>query len=424
MTKSSTISFLLNAPSANKPTPIFTFLSFAGKRTKVYAGRSIHPQQWDAKERRALVRGYPRNGALNDWLEILAERLETCYDTHAAAGTMPTTTELRALSEFRDLGTEKIIPAPGNQFWPRFEEWLSYKRSTGAASTVQMCARSGQHLREFAEATKYAVDFDTLTPVVIDRWATYLLRKQHHIDSTINKVLGHVGTFMKWAAKRGYTTNTLSGITRPTREPDIVTLTAEELNALEALPLAVGSRLEKVRAWFLLSCYTGLRYSDFVKIQPQHVREASATLPAHLRITVKKKRAVVSVPMSAAALAIVQRLLAGELSSSKGKPISNPVLNRYLKELGQAAGIDTPIEVIRYKGGEAEVRTCPKYEMLTAHTGRRTFVTLNLAKGMSAQFVMKITGHTSYKSFQRYINLSSQQVAQEFARFHEMPVYF
>jgi len=34
---------------------------------------------------------------------------------------------------------------------------------------------------------------------------------------------------------------------------------------------------------------------------------------------------------------------------------------------------------------------------------------------------MKLSGHTSYKAFQRYVNLTPQRVAEEFARFHEMP---
>jgi integrase len=195
----------------------------------------------------------------------------------------------------------------------------------------------------------------------------------------------------------------------------------DELNALETLPLPTGTRLEKARAWFLLACYTGLRYSDLVSIQPQHLRLATDKLPAHLRITAKKTRAVVNVPLSAPALGIVERLLAGELASVKSQPITNPVLNRFLKELGQLAGIDTPVEVIRYRGGVADVTTAPKYEKLTVHTARRTFVTLNLGKGMSAEFVMKLTGHTSYKSFQRYVNLTPQRVAEEFARFHQMP---
>jgi len=418
------ISFLLNAPGADKPTPIFTFLSFDGRRVKVYANRSIHPRQWNATERRALTRGYPRNGALNDWLDLLAERLSTCCDTHAATGTAPTPAELRALAETEPPEPE-TAPAPtpaAGSFWLRFEEWVNYTRAAGNRATAQANATAGRHLREFADANGYAIDFDTLTPTVGDRWTAYLLEVAGLTDNTINKNLTRLKTFIKWATKRGYTTNTaLTQVTWAQRDPDVMALSVAELAALESLPLALGSRLEKARAWFLLACYTGLRYSDLVSIKPQHVQPATATLPAHLRLTAKKTRAVVNVPLSAAALGIVNRLLAGELASIKNNPITNPVLNRFLKELGLLAGIDTPVEVIRYRGGVADVATAPKYERLTVHTARRTFVTLNLGKGMSAEFVMKLTGHTSYKSFQRYVNLTPQRVAEEFARFHEMP---
>ena len=418
------ISYLLNAPSADKPTPIFTFLSFDGRRVKVYANRSILPRQWDATERRALTRGYPRNGALNDWLDLLADRLAACCDIYAATGTAPAAAELRALAETEspELEPAPVPVAPGGQFWLRYAEWVNYTRSAGTVATAQANATAGRHLREFADANGYALDFDTLTPAVGDRWTAYLLDVVDLTDNTINKALARIKSFMKWATKRGYTTNTaLSQVRWAQREPDVLTLTVAELGALETLPLVVGSRLEKARAWFLLACYTGLRYSDLVSIKPQHIRPATATLPAHLRITAKKTRAVVNVPLSAAALGIVNRLLAGELASIKNNPITNPVLNRFLKELGQLAGIDSPVEVIRYRGGVADVTTAPKYERLTVHTARRTFVTLNLGKGMSAEFVMKLTGHTSYKSFQRYVNLTPQRVAEEFARFHEMP---
>lgn len=418
------ISYLLVAPGANKPTPIFAFLSFAGRRVKVYANRSIHPRQWDATERRALTRGYPRNGALNDWLDLLAERLAGCYDAHAAAGTQPTAAELRALSETETPADEPAPTpaAPGGFFWHRYDEWVAYTRAAGTVRTAQAHATAGRHLREFADAGGYAIDFDTLTPTVGDRWAAYLLNVAKLTDNTINKHLGRLKAFMKWASKRGYTESTaLDRVSWARREPDVIALSAAELRALESLPLAPGSRLDKARAWFLLACYTGLRYSDLVSIRPQHLRPATDKLPAHLRLTAQKTRAVVNVPLSAAALGLVNRLLAGELASIKSQPITNPVLNRFLKELGQLAGIDSPVEVIRYRGGVADVHTCPKYEKLTVHTARRTFVTLNLGKGMSAEFVMKLTGHTSYKSFQRYVNLTPQRVAEEFAKFHEMP---
>ena len=421
-----TISFNLKEPGADRPTAIFALLTIDRRhRIKVYTGQSIHPSKWIKADQRAQVkgRGNELNGHLNDALAGIAARLLLAYSQHLAAGTVPTAAQLKEAAAPERLAEPDAAPAaPGSYFWQCYEEWVSYTRAAGTVRTAQAHATAGRHLREFSEAGGYAVDFDTLTPTVGDRWAAYLLNVAGLTDNTINKHLGRLKAFMKWAAKRGYTENTaLDRVSWARREPDVIALAAAELAALEALTLAPGSRLEKARAWFLLACYTGLRYSDLVSIRPQHLRPATDKLPAHLRLTAQKTRAVVNVPLSARALGIVNRLLVGELASIKSQPITNPVLNRFLKELGALAGIDSPVEVIRYRGGVADVQTCPKYEKLTVHTARRTFVTLNLGKGMSAEFVMKLTGHTSYKSFQRYVNLTPQRVAEEFARFHEMP---
>ena len=421
-----TISFHLKEPGVDRPTAIYALLTIDRRhRVKVYTGQSIHPDKWLKADQRAQVRGKGNelNGHLNDALAGIKERLLLAYAEHLAAGSLPTAAALReAAAPERPDEPDPVAAAPGGAFWQRYAEWVAYTRDAGTVRTAQAHATAGRHLREFSEANGYAIDFDTLTPTVGDRWAAYLLNVAQLTDNTINKHLGRLKAFMKWAAKRGYTENTaLDRVSWARREPDVIALSTAELAALEALPLSAGSRLDKARAWFLLACYTGLRYSDLVRIQPQHLRPATDKLPAHLRLTAKKTRAVVNVPLSARALNIVNRLLAGELATVKDQPITNPVLNRFLKELGQLAGIDTPVEVIRYRGGVADVRTAPKYEKLTVHTARRTFVTLNLGKGMSAEFVMKLTGHTSYKSFQRYVNLTPQRVAEEFARFHEMP---
>lgn len=61
-----TMSFLLVEPNVDRPTPLFTFLSFASRRVKIYSGSFIHPKQRDTGEQKTLTRGYPHNGALND----------------------------------------------------------------------------------------------------------------------------------------------------------------------------------------------------------------------------------------------------------------------------------------------------------------------------------------------------------------------
>jgi integrase len=92
------------------------------------------------------------------------------------------------------------------------------------------------------------------------------------------------------------------------------------------------------------------------------------------------------------------------------------VLNRFLKELGQRAELAVPVEVVRYRGGRRESDTLPKWQRLTCHTGRRTFATLALEQGLRPELVMKITGHKSWASFKRYVNITADVVSREFHR--------
>ena len=49
-----------------------------------------------------------------------------------------------------------------------------------------------------------------------------------------------------------------------------------------------------------------------------------------------------------------------------------------------------------------------KKGLITTHTGRRTFATELLLKGVDAGMVMQFTGHKDYKSFSSYVNIPKQ----------------
>ncbi|WP_262500774.1 tyrosine-type recombinase/integrase [Rhodonellum psychrophilum] len=68
---------------------------------------------------------------------------------------------------------------------------------------------------------------------------------------------------------------------------------------------------------------------------------------------------------------------------------------------------------MRYKGAVKNSNIYPKHEIISAHTGRKTFATLSLEKGIPAETVMKITGHTDYKSFQRYVTVTEERKRNE-----------
>lgn len=64
---------------------------------------------------------------------------------------------------------------------------------------------------------------------------------------------------------------------------------------------------------------------------------------------------------------------------------------------------------MRFSGVKEVVEYRPKYQMITAHVARKTFVTLSLELGMQAEEVMRITGHKDYKSFKRYVNITEKR---------------
>ena len=361
------ISFLLTEPNATKPTPVFAFLSFDGKRVKVYTGLSVEPRHWNKGDQRLLTRGFPQHGLTNDALQGIEDRLLAYYAECRAQGVLPTADELRAvaLPQEKEPATSKtveLITRP--TFWSRFEEFLVQSREQGQPRTAQASATAGRHLREFGQQAKVAIDFDAITPGLGDKFASYLL-KIGQTDNTIAKQFVRLKRFMKWAADRGYHASAkYQRLTWQRHDPEILTLTKEEVGALEDLSLAEGGYLDNARALSLLACYTGLRYSDLVSIRPEHLKGQL------LRLTMQKTRETVVVPLTDSALALVQRQLAGQV-----RLITNQKLNEYLKELGKLAGITEPFELRRYRGGKRETTTMPKWEKMGCHTGRRTFVT-------------------------------------------------
>jgi hypothetical protein len=56
-------------------------------------------------------------------------------------------------------------------------------------------------------------------------------------------------------------------------------------------------------------------------------------------------------------------------------------MNAYLKELGQIGELNDDYTLLKVSGLKKVEVICKKHELLTTHTGRRTFVTLSYRRG-------------------------------------------
>lgn len=412
------ITFFLKEPNLDRPTPIIARVAVGGRKVKVYTGLRIEPRRWIQAAQQAQTRGYALAGQLNATLAAQRVQLETYLLTALAAGLVPTPEQLRRVLDPAPVDApaapqpateEPADDTPADTAAPNllaaYVAWDLAQADRRSPRTRQANAATLNHLRAFTAATGYPVDFGQLNPVFANRFTSYLLATGRLTDNSLAKVLTRLKAFLREAQAQGLTLpQDLRYLNWKRREPGIVTLTTAELAKLEHLELDEQPGQRNARDLFLLACYTGLRYSDLVSLRPEHWQGSM------LRLTTQKTRDTVTVPLRPAAQVLLRRLFAGELTF-----VSNQKLNAHLKSIGRQAGLLSTVERVRYAGGHRQVERLSKYELLSCHTARRTFVTLALEAGLRPETVMKVTGHKEYNSFKRYVNIADSTVEREFA---------
>lgn len=216
-------------------------------------------------------------------------------------------------------------------------------------------------------------------------------------DDTVYKYIINLKTFLKWAEKRDYLVNPSYKsweIVRRKHEP--ISLTKDELSKLQSYTFESKSQ-DIARDYVVLMCLTGQRISDIKRFNVKDVSGNEWTF-----VQKKGQRLVnskVTVPFEgfiAPALDILLKY------NWKLPEISEQKINKHIKTACKMAGIDAPVEYIRWAQNKKIRMVAPKYEFVSNHTGRKTFITLALQEGLSIEHVMSITGISEYDTIKHY----------------------
>jgi site-specific recombinase XerD len=239
------------------------------------------------------------------------------------------------------------------------------------------------------------LNFQDMNPAFFDTYIRYLVEDCGNAHNTVAKKLGFLKSFLNWAGKHKHAEKSVAeDLAVPTaRKVAHVALTEAELTQMVATHLP--DRLARVRDVFCFGCYTGLRFSDIAQLSQANFTHQGST-PA-LRLTVRKTKEPLVLPLAPQALAIWEHY-AGALPV-----LSNQKTNAYLKEIGQQAGIDSPVQQVRHVGSRVDATTQPKFSLITTHTARRTFATLSAARGMNPIILQRILGHATLNQTLDYI---------------------
>lgn len=237
--------------------------------------------------------------------------------------------------------------------------------------------------------------------------------------STIGYIKANLIAVLNWSLKYGVKLNpSFSEVSIPNYVPSKISLTQDEISHIyhfkigqeetysfrskKVLKLRKNKieTLEKVRDMFVLGCNLGQRYSDLVRISPENFKNGTFS------IVQQKTGNRCFVPIND--MSIDSKITWAILKKyNYHAPFTGDInnYNTYLHELLLHIGEDFIEEVhIDNKINGVIIReTKRRYQLISSHSARRSFATINTLRNIPRSKILRATGHSSEKAFNRYI---------------------
>ena len=184
---------------------------------------------------------------------------------------------------------------------------------------------------------------------------------------------------------------------------DSIYLSKEELIRIYNLDLSMRKSLEETRDGFLLSAFTGLRYSDLENLKPENILEDGT-----IQTTVIKTKKTVCLPVGSIVKAILNKY-----SPYLPRIISNQKFNNNLKIIAKLAKMNDWVTITRSNGGVYSVKKALKYWLVSSHSARRSYATNMAMAGVPIAEIMLTTGHKTERAFWKYVQIRPKENAKK-----------
>ena len=377
-------------------------------------GLTVTPDHWNAKKERV------KNVAEATYKDFTNEKLDNLrthvYSHHAktdgliSSGWLSETIDL-----FHNPDGKKDKPKTLFEFIQDFIEKaptrLNPKTSRPVCYKMQReYIRTFEYLKEFAG--RKHLDFKDIDLDFYHDFIEFLQNKnietnpekpaKHMATNTVGKKIQTLKIFLNAAADAGINKYHKYKSTRfisPSEETDHIYLNVEELEKIASATLP--KELDPMRDLFLIGCWTGLRFSDWNKVQ-------DSMKDGMLHIKQQKTRHKVVIPLHPVVIGIINKY-EGKLPMVP----TNQHMNRSLKTIAEKAGLDDKVQTTITRGGIERTTSHKKYDLVSTHTARRSFATNAYKMDIPSITIMAITGHRTESSFLKYIKVAPEEHAEK-----------
>ena len=456
------VRFYLNRKSttAAGENPLRVYITVHKSSVLSTIGISINKDAWDAKNQMAMTGNAKGLSADDINAKLIQIRQEfKKYEGELDKENNPTTEELRSRLENitstgrkhyeRKIEKEQRMAEEKEQQRPKdvvgyFDMFVSEQsQECGWSESTKKKMRT---MRKRLENLGYK-SFEELDDAGVARFINYCRHHQEdtkkknigQIENTVAKNYGLLRWFLRWAWEKGYadekvTSRKTFSFKKGIFENKIVYLEQGELKHLENIHIpANGTEITvmdkdfnetttiatetgawgKVRDFFIFCCYTGLRFSDAAALRKSDIYDGK------IHVITKKTSDALEIEVNSHAQKILDKYKdVGEKNGLALPVMANQNMNYYLKQLCQYARIDGRYRYAYTRTGRKIVEEVPKWAVISTHAARRTFVVTALSLGITAEVVMKWTGHSDYTAMKPYIDIVNKAKQEAMDKFN------
>lgn len=421
------VSFILKAPKEER-SAIYIRVSVRGALYRRSTELIIETKFWNAKTQLPReVRGFTATRAITARLKAMREVAENLELEVKTAPTLPTADEFWKRFFLRLDGVAKV-KMPFVEYMKMYAE---RRLAANGVNTAKQYKTAAKHLTAYETEKRCTLQFADINLRFYERFRDFMLGRGYSLN-----LLGTIVKSIKVAyrdardvdglhdlhetEKRGFSSanyaaktiylslDELQRIADLEITPELIAEhfpeSVRENVSAEANLAKKAAALEVVRNKFLLGAYTALRVSDFNHLRDVHIDGE------YFRITTQKTGAQVVIPIHP----IIRRIIASGFDIST--PVSDQKINQHIKEVARMAGITQLVEGTKYIQHRAVVGFFPKCDLITTHTARRSAATNMYKAGIPSISIMRITGHTTEKSFMKYIKITAEENAELMAK--------
>ncbi len=378
--------------------PVRMLITSNGERIrKVVKGVKTKEKDW-RKERikpNLKTEDYNFHIEFNKTLEELETKVKTIFRDIRLNNLTPTTEIILQKLDDKNYG-ENVL---SKNFFDSYDEYIEASKNIRTPGSIRRYKTNKKFFENFAQFSGYDMNFNNINMIFYEALTNYAFEERNTLNNYFGKIIDGLKSFMVWANERSYHDNfEFKKFKSLKNRIEVIYLTIDELKKLYEFKFD-SKKLEHVRDFYCFGCFTGLRFSDIKQLKPSNI------YTDEIKFTVQKTRTIDQrTPLNNFAKEILNKYK-GTLYEPIPK-ISGQKFNEYIKEACEKVGITQDVNITRYVGHKRIDKVVPKYELITSHTAKKTFVTNSLILGMKESVIQQITGNLDQRSFKAYVDIA------------------